>query len=465
MNLIYTISGKSYEGGWYESVDYKIDGKIYEKSDILSFAIAENRKEKGDNSKVTVFFPLSLFDNELKDEGDLNTKIKIIQDKVKEFPEFVGKEYVSSYPLPSIYVAKKGSETIKFEASYNDILLAILSKMIEDFYNFRSEGKTETLNYIIDINTGQNFYVAQLSEALRYVALFLKLKYWGETEGRFSFSRAFSDPIIGREKIDYHQVYFEDIRVKAFLHNPLDIDTIKKLCKFLEEKMKFLEGKTNRENSKISELEEVLKNSIYVFNALVKNIPLYFFSFGYDSREKIGEKIKYIVDVMRKLSSKYNPHPYKHLGNPEYKIEFANVSDDEKNMLINSLIALALYYNISGELERNGVKKMKEIPLQHILKFEKIYGKYSLAQNSHILGSELENIKELKKGSSWRTISQIKTGSSLPKEKIKIDDKFRRNFIAHCGFEWNITELKEDEEIFVRWRKEFQKGDIIRMFI
>ena len=100
-----------------------------------------------------------------------------------------------------------------------------------------------------------------------------------------------------------------------------------------------------------------------------------------------------------------------------------------------------------------------------------IYEIFGLNSNVEWLGNEIRNLLEGKDREGLRLIDKLKeennwnTLSYFLFESNKKDEFRKRNFLAHCGFERTITEVRksEDGEIFLRWRAD--KLDKIKKYI
>jgi CRISPR-associated protein Csx1 len=96
-------------------------------------------------------------------------------------------------------------------------------------------------------------------------------------------------------------------------------------------------------------------------------------------------------------------------------------------------------------------------------RFTKIYQKLNYNVNIKFLERDLKEIKSLKIDGSYRLISELKYGNN-PNDNSGNDIKnsdIKRNFFAHSGFEYKITQVRKDnDKIFIMYIKNEKKNEI-----
>lgn len=395
-NLIISILGKT-EG--YKEIYYS-----FEKKTSKSFLVSTSFKEYigPDETHQLIFLPHTLSE-------DKNSIELLISDK-----------NYSVELLPALVKDKKDKfKSFNFNASYNLVLYIIFLKLIQYYLKYPS-----LKNIYVDISIGLNIYIDALKEAARSFKVFSDLMNFTDNK-KISFYLLFSDPVIGSNPNDnsLYNIFIEPIKTKVWFDSPIKKDDLTK----------------NELNSIGLNKNQIiyLKNFYYTFFSLYRNAPLLITTFGYETKNSIHEELKKIIH------SELNQFD---INDNTFKVgSYPEISKFKLRQAI--ILSFALYYNISGELERVKINNSSQdlISLNEIKKFLEIYPRYNLNSNKELLERDLKNLDNLR--SNLRP-DEITTLAELEKKKVnkKININIninKRNFFAHSGFEANITQIKK----------------------
>jgi len=437
MNLIYQIG--RFDKNFNNPLKFKIKEKIYEKP-LSSFALKEFLSSDKNDTAVILIYPISLLLNPQVKSWNLPTDFKEKLFKLLESPEEKENylknptEYFKLHPHSKIaddfsIIHSIGEYNgIKFSATFDDIFLNILFDMLTRYLDALYSG-TPISQVFIDISSGHNIYVSALIETTRYFLTFHKLRNWDE-EYKLKVYLVFSDPILGQHKREYeiHTNYKFD--VKAFFSIPI---------KIRRNEASFAKKLTNNNKEIKKKIQPFFEEACLFYSMIKNNAPLCLYTFSQHSLNQIDEIIKTIIEF----------------GKNRLHESWRNSPQLSRLDFIKALFLLALYYGIVKILEKNKIFLKPEVSISEIKekftsKNNSIYFYFNLPLNRNYLSHEISNYfnEKAKFQSEWRLLREY-----LPGEKS--DQIEHRNFIAHCGFERNCTEVKkEGNEIFVRYKKE-----------
>ena len=180
MKLIYQIG--RLERGAFNPIKFEVHGKVYEAL-LSSFALKQSFLENGEDAKVILIYPISLFLNKNAPQ------IENISEDFKQTIEGVlnNKNELSNYLLnPCLYFEKHPHykqangfivihsigqyEGVKFSATLEELILEIFIDMVK---RYQDEPFSELY---LDISSGQNIYISALLEAGRLFLTFYKLQ-------------------------------------------------------------------------------------------------------------------------------------------------------------------------------------------------------------------------------------------------------------------------------------------------
>lgn len=382
-NLFFFIGGKTN----YSEVQFVLDcGKTLKET----FLVNVIKREKL-NSETYVFLPHSIYEE--KETYEQLEGFKVIF-------------------LPSI----GSSSGVFYRGSYEYIVLWMFLNMLELYMEHM-----ETLKEMyVDIGMGLNVYVDALKEALRKIILFDNLMNLGKAKGR-KFYILFSDPIMP-DKDQPKRVHQKELELKAWFDSPI----------------KGFKRETFRQLDLDNRCIEILKDYYHTYKSIRYNAPLAIYTFGYHTTEEITTTIK---EVLNLFLEKYDPTRYEMEGD---SIKYINMPEPETiKIATNTLLALALYYNISYVLNKNGVKKKEEVYLSELQQaFERVYEHYKLYVNCMLLNSDAERISKYNIDSKERYLGE----AERPRFNRNPDFLNTRNFYAHSGFESNSVLVRKDQK-------------------
>jgi CRISPR-associated protein Csx1 len=450
MNFIYQIGrfDKNYEN----DNKFVIDNKTFE-SKLSSFALKKYLKtQKEEQVKLTLIYPISIpFNNyAIKELKDKDKFVKIFIEKMDSYLENP-KEVLKHHPYNSLdnnsnhkaddfiivhsfgkYKLDNINKEFPFEAKFYDIVLEILIHLIESFLS----KKDEKNNFYIDISSGHNIYISALLEAVKNFFTFSALLNWKNKNLRPDIYITFSEPITDTNENKYYNIYMEKIDFYVSFYSPLTKEEIDKnsgeriACKIYD---------NNTENrKKRQKLDEFIYNFGIIYSALKNNTPLVLYHFNYNSYDEI---INLIKEILEEIKSKIMDNYCKSHGL-------------DKDSYLKVILSLALYAGITELLQDKQIKNYNDqgVNISEIKqKFHKdnIYKIFGIQNLNIFLENEISNIENKKLAGKddfeWKCLAEI-----LGEKKANFDNI--RNFIAHSGFEKNITYAKKvNHEIYLKY--------------
>ncbi len=450
MNFIYQIGrfDKNYEN----DNKFVIDNKTFE-SKLSSFALKKYLKtQKEEQVKLTLIYPISIPLNNyaIKELKDKDKFVKIFIEKMDSYLENP-KEVLKHHPYNSLdnnsndkaddfiivhsfgkYKLDNINKEFPFEAKFYDIVLEILIHLIESFLS----KKDEKNNFYIDISSGHNIYISALLEAVKNFFTFSALLNWKNKNLRPDIYITFSEPITDTNENKSYNIYIEKIDFYVSFYSPLTKEEIDKnsgkriACKIYD---------NNKENRK--KLDEFIYNFGIIYSALKNNTPLVLYHFDYNSYDEI---INLIKEILKEIKSK--------IMDNYCKSHFL-----DKDSYLKVILSLALYAGITELLQDKQIKNYNDQGVNILeikQKFHKdkdnIYKIFGIQSLNIFLENEISNIIESKKlaekaDSEWKCLAEI-----FGEKKANFDNI--RNFIAHSGFEKNITYAKKvNDEIYLKY--------------
>lgn len=422
---------------------FEYRGKIYEKV-LSSFVFKEYFKNE---VSVILVYPVSLpinrglIQERSNLEDNLKNKIKNILDSKENYLnnpcEFFREHPFTSQADDFILIHSIGEyEGLKFECSYDDIVLEILFDMIERYL------KKEFNEIYVDISSGLNIYVSALLEAVRHFYVFHRLQDWDNK--KLKVYEIFSEPIIGSSANSY-QIYNILMGFKAFFSSPIssqDINNYELSRKIVNS----LFGNINNRELK-NKLQKCFENFAIHFSAIKNATPLANYTFEYDEICAIEDLIKKIIILGKeKLSKDWKKSP-----------------QIPKSDFLKALLSLSFYKGIVKILKSNEIspEKGKGVALEELKKFEKLYDLVGLNLNFKFLGNEIRNLKK-GKDRDGKTLSEkaSECWKLLSNFIYSESNQFNpRNFFAHAGFERNITEVRKcNEQLYFRYKDNIKEN-------
>jgi CRISPR-associated protein Csx1 len=494
-----------FEGSIDERVNFEIDGEIYSQ-ELSSFALKEHF---GEHTKVILVYPVSILLNKNTIEVTKNiiegTKgkehLRSFYEKIKGFIE--GKdeeqdqekeryiknpwEYLKEHPH-----SKKANDFIvipsigeflgeKFSSPLGNIVLRILIDMIERYKNEPFD------EMYLDISSGHNIYNYALAEAGRLFLTLMKLEDFLKKKDIKVFI-AISEPIIGKPSSDKRYKIFKDFQldVKGFFYFPEKPQRNNEHA-FSEYATRVSEAIKGEEDGKLKgKINDMLYKTYLFYSALKNNLPLvvYYLCILKEPRDKEAKEYRYTEDDAKNLLEEIvNLLKQRLDGNLK---ESPDLKFDNLRKLF---MMLGLAVGIVRMLEKHGIcKEIKEgIYLSDIRRLfvedkSSIYGYFGLKTNIPYLQQEIRNnfTEKYEKNlitNEWKLLKYILDKRSIWKYcKAELEKLLKyilgkskgsstsinpRNFLAHCGFERNITELKklDNGDVLIRYTSYYKEND------
>ncbi|MFN3411493.1 MAG: TM1812 family CRISPR-associated protein [Exilispira sp.] len=469
---------------------------------------------KDDRIYTILAFPVSLpFNNRLEKSNslsdDFKKKIKGLNEKNEEKenyfkdPESFFNFHPHSREVDYFFVIHSiGTfNNVDFNADFNfivfDIFLDILYRFLYEVIKVdgKNEYKSEDIHLYIDVSSGHNIYVSALIEATNIFEEFYN--YLNLFQGKtLNVNLVFSDPVFDESSIyDIHTEY--SLKHKLFFKNQFDEKDIKdnvaaKIISFEKNCYReFNKKEIDNFNDEISadnliknlinkdkrELKNIISNILNYYSIVyssLKNatpLPLYQFeqNFFYKKKEYIINEqlimgtINDIIKIAGFLLRK--------------NWNFVNISTDnftDNNMEISYfdylkkvLFSFAFLSSYLKEARKLDIRFKDMVSYDEILNNfveneKSILNKMGNITGMKLVGNELFTYKQKNKegtsveenvNSNWVTLSRC-----LPFYDKTKDNEFNinpRHFLAHSGFERNITEIKkEDNQLYFRYKVE-----------
>ena len=253
--------------------------------------------------------------------------------------------------------------------------------------------------------------------------------------------------------------YFDLIDVKKF---ELSLSNETNMNKIIETKKKF-EGE-------IEKLNKIINTTKIGLNALKNNTPLVFYDqdildIDEDKLNLSSDQIleDYVFKIIDYLT--------------EYEIEIKNnhliISRPKIDGLkiMRFIMAIGIYesirkirYDIQNDFKNVWINEKNAATIKDIEdRFTKIYQKLNYNVNIKFLERDLREIKSLEIDNGYKLISDLKYGNNTNNNlvnDIKYSD-IKRNFFAHSGFEYKITQVRKDnDKIFIMYKNNEKKQEI-----
>ncbi len=444
-NLIIQIYGRND----YQTVNYVINEKLYRKK-LVSEAWLEYLGE-GD---ILILIPESLIVGEIKKTDEFNPLLQQfdIYYKEKIYNQVENKKIINNLfvnKIQSIGTYDNNNIKLIFDNSIVNIELYLfkdLLKIIKDYNRI-----------IIDLSTGLNYYIAIILDVIRYLGVYLELsEFIKDEKKKREFILSIAPPVIQSQtvinRVELNYIAFFDLPdLKTF-----KIDFDESNNKLKEELYRGIES--NFKNEKLK-LNKILKETRIGFNALRYNTPLAFYDNIIDMNEIDNESIDII-----------NENIFKILDYLENKIKTITINTDtikiirqkiKGNNIFNLIISLGVFDNI-----RKITLAQKEASLGDIeSRFIKIYEKLPFKINSRFLERDIKEIGSLKKFSkNFKTLNELKFNGIKSSINHPLPSDIKRNFYAHSGFEYTVTEGKKvNGKIYLKYSEE--KREEIRAWL
>jgi len=312
MKLIYQIG--RLERGAFNPIKFEVHGKVYEAL-LSSFALKQSFLENGEDAKVILIYPISLFLNKIAPqienisedfkqtiEGVLKNENERFNYLSNPYPYFA-KHPHSEEAYDFIVIHSIGEyEDINFSATLEELILEIFIDMVRRYQN---EPFSELY---LDISSGHNIYVSALLEAGRLFLTFYKLQNWNSKESGLDVYIVFSDPILP----PYDRIFkiHKEFRleVKTFFSFP-EKPSQDKLENAFSKFSKDLIGNVIELRPLKRQLNELFSHGYFFYSAIKNNCPLVLYTWEYQE-EEIDRGINDLLNlVYQRLYKDYQKTP------------------------------------------------------------------------------------------------------------------------------------------------------------
>jgi len=469
--IIYQIG--RFDSSIDEKVNFEIDGK-HRSGELSSFALKEYF---GEHTKVILVYPVSILLNEgillnkkaleeMRSKESLRSfyeKIKGFvegeeEEKEKEKEKYIKNpwEYLKEHPHSN---SKKADGFIvipsigeflgeKFSSPLGNIILRILIDMIERYKNEPFD------EMYLDISSGHNIYTYALVEAGRLFLTLMKLEDFLKEKDIKVFI-AITEPIFGKPSPDKRYKIFKDFQLDAkgffyFPEKPQE-NNENAFSKYANKLIETIKGKEDRELKR--KIMNMLYKAYLFYSALRNNLPLvvYYLCTLEEYRYTENDVKNLLEEIVGLLKQKLDQN----LKDSPTDLNF----EDLRKLFMILGVAIGIIRVLEKREICKGIKEEVEVNLSDIRRLfvkdkSSIYRYFGLKTNIPYLQQEIQNnfLDERRISlitNEWKLLKYIL--EEKPNEK---DTQIHpRNFLAHCSFERNITEVRktDDGEILIRY--------------
>jgi CRISPR-associated protein Csx1 len=311
MKLIYQIG--RLERGAFNPIKFEVHGKV-NKALLSSFALKQSFLENGEDAKVILIYPISLFLNknapQIEDisedfkqtiEGVLKNENERFNYLSNPYPYFA-KHPHSEEADDFIVIHSLGQyEGISFSATLEELILEIFIDMVK---RYQDEPFSELY---LDISSGQNIYISALLEAGRLFLTFYKLQNFNLKDKGLKVFITFSDPIVAPydRTFQVHKDFCLEVKTFfSFPEKPIQNRLDNAYSKFAKD----LVG--NELRSFKRQLNELFSHGYFFYSAIKNNCPLVLYTKPYHQEEEIDKGIADLINlVYQRLYKDYQKTP------------------------------------------------------------------------------------------------------------------------------------------------------------
>lgn len=463
-----------YQMGRFESsidelVNFEIDDKPYSQ-ELSSFALKEHF---GEHTKVVLVYPVSILlhkgaiegikdklnkssAGERKDKEDLKSfyeKIEGLATKPEEREKYIKnpweflREHPHSKKADGFIVIPSIGEFLgeKFSSPLGNIVLRILIDMIERYKNEPFD------EMYLDISSGYNIYNYALAEAGRLFLTLVKLEDFLKEKDIKVFI-AITEPITGKPSPDKRYKIFKNFQLDAkgffyFPEKPQE-NNENAFSKYAREVSKTIKGEEDRKLKR--KINDMLYRAYLFYSALRNNLPLvvYYLCTLEEYRYTENDVKNLLEEIVNILKQRLD-------GNlkisPDLKFE------DLRKLFMMLGLAVGIIRVLEKREICKGIKEgvyLSDIEQLFAEEENSIYRYFELTTNIMYLQQEIQkNFLDNEKliTNEWKLLKDITNQSSTSINP--------RNFLAHCGFEKNITEVKKSDngDIIIRYTSYYKE--------
>jgi len=443
MKLIYQIG--RLERGAFNPIKFEVHEKV-NKALLSSFALKQSFLENGDDAKVILIYPISLFLNKNAPQienisEDFKQTIEGVLKNENELSNYLSNPYpyFAKHPHSEeaddfIVIHSIGQyKGIKFSATLEELILEIF---IDKVKRYQDEHFSELY---LDISSGHNIYTSALLEAGRLFLTFYKLQNFNLKENGLKVFITFSDPIVAPydRTFQVHKDFCLEVKTFfSFTEKP----TQNKLDNAYSKFAKDLVG--NELRSFKNQLKELFSHGYFFYSAIKNNCPLVLYTWEYHQEEKIDKGIADLINfVKQRIYSNYQATP---------GLKF--------DLFRKAFLMLSIYKGIVKVLKEYKIYKKEEVGLEELAwnfrdENQSFYNCFELKQNREYFSHEFSNTFE-REGERGGIKDKIPEHFVPLRDLIKgeSDEINHRNFLAHCGFERNCVYVRrQGAQVFVKY--------------
>ena len=446
MKLIYQIG--RLERGAFNPIKFEVHEKV-NKALLSSFALKQSFLENGDDAKVILIYPISLFLNKNAPQienisEDFKQTIEGVLKNENELSNYLSNPYpyFAKHPHSEeaddfIVIHSIGQyKGIKFSATLEELILEIF---IDKVKRYQDEHFSELY---LDISSGHNIYTSALLEAGRLFLTFYKLQNFNLKENGLKVFITFSDPIVAPydRTFQVHKDFCLEVKTFfSFTEKP----TQNKLDNAYSKFAKDLVG--NELRSFKNQLKELFSHGYFFYSAIKNNCPLVLYTKPYHQEEEIDKGIADLINfVKQRIYSNYQATP---------GLKF--------DLFRKAFLMLSIYKGIVKVLKEYKIYKKEEVGLEELAwnfrdENQSFYNCFELKQNREYFSHEFSNTFE-REGERGGIKDKIPEHFVPLRDLIKgeSDEINHRNFLAHCGFERNCVYVRrQGATIFIKYGSE-----------
>ena len=448
MKLIYQIG--RLDAGAFNPIKFAVNGKEYTAL-LSSFALKQSFLENGEDAKVILIYPISLFLNKNAPQivnipEDFKQTIESVLKNENERFNYLSNPYPYFEQHPHskeangfIVIHSIGQyEGIKFSATLEELILEIFIDMVK---RYQDELFSELY---LDISSGQNIYISALLEAGRLFLTFYKLQNFNLKENGLKVFITFSDPIVPpyNRTFQVHKDFCLEVKTFfSFPEKPNQNNLKDAYSKFAKD----LVGKDKELRPFKRQLTKLFTHGYFFYSAIKNNTPLVLYTWEYHQEEEIDRGIADLINlVYQRLYKDYQKTP---------GLKF--------DLFRKAFLMLSIYKGIVKVLKEYKIYKKEEVGLEELARNfrdenQSLYNCFELKQNREYFSHEYSNTFE-REGERGGIKDKIPEHYVLLRELIKgeSDEIKPRNFIAHCGFERNCVYIRrQGAQVFVKYGSE-----------
>jgi|YNPMSStandDraft_2_1061718.scaffolds.fasta_scaffold01850_7 CRISPR-associated protein Csx1 len=445
MKLIYQIG--RLERGAFNPIKFEVHEKV-NKALLSSFALKQSFLENGDDAKVILIYPISLFLNKNAPQienisEDFKQTIEGVLKNENELSNYLSNPYpyFAKHPHSEeaddfIVIHSIGQyKGIKFSATLEELILEIF---IDKVKRYQDEHFSELY---LDISSGHNIYTSALLEAGRLFLTFYKLQNFNLKENGLKVFITFSDPIVAPydRTFQVHKDFCLEVKTFfSFTEKP----TQNKLDNAYSKFAKDLVGEDKELRPFKRQLNELFSHGYFFYSAIKNNCPLVLYTKPYHQEEEIDKGIADLINfVKQRIYSNYQATP---------GLKF--------DLFRKAFLMLSIYKGIVKVLKEYKIYKKEEVGLEELAwnfrdENQSFYNCFELKQNREYFSHEFSNTFE-REGERGGIKDKIPEHFVPLRDLIKgeSDEINHRNFLAHCGFERNCVYVRrQGAQVFVKY--------------